>query len=106
MFCHGQNLEAHKYPELYSVILTTYGGKNESGTFKFTLPDLRSRIIIGAGQGKGLTDRQIADTGGEESHVTTDPQASSGSNNVPAHIILNYIIRYRYSYDLNIANGR
>jgi len=32
-------------------------------------PDLRGRMIIGAGQGEGLTNRAVGDIGGEEEHA-------------------------------------
>jgi len=34
-------------------------------------PDLRSRFIVGAGQGSGLTSRTLKATGGEETHALT-----------------------------------
>lgn len=34
-------------------------------------PDLRGRFVLGTGTGKGLTERKIDQTGGEESHVLT-----------------------------------
>lgn len=92
MYCHGQMLEIYKYPELYSVIGTMYGG--EDG--KFALPDLRSRFIIGAGQPNELTHRNLTDTCGEESYIPANPSISSESNKLPAHFVLSYIIRYRH----------
>lgn len=45
MACEGQELLIQEYAALYSLLNTTYGG-NGSTTFK--LPDLRSRVPLGA----------------------------------------------------------
>jgi len=34
-------------------------------------PDLRGRFILGAGQGPGLTGRNMGESGGEETHLLT-----------------------------------
>jgi microcystin-dependent protein len=41
-------------------------------------PDLRGRFILGSGQGVGLTNRTIGQTGGAETHVLT-------TNEIPSH---------------------
>ncbi|MES1912810.1 MAG: hypothetical protein MHM6MM_005031 [Cercozoa sp. M6MM] len=51
-FCNGQTLAASAYPALLSVIGTAYGG---NGITTFRLPDLRSRVPVGAGTGPGLS---------------------------------------------------
>jgi microcystin-dependent protein len=45
---------------------------------KFFLPDLRGRSIVGAGTGRGLSNRSIGDVGGEEAHALTE-------NELPSH---------------------
>ena len=40
-------------------------------------PDLRGKFILGAGQGVGLTNRNLTDTGGEETHTLTIPEMPS-----------------------------
>lgn len=35
------------------------------------IPDLSGRFVLGAGQGAGLTAREVGDLGGEESHILT-----------------------------------
>jgi microcystin-dependent protein len=52
LFCHGQLLSINEYQALYSVLGTTYGG---NGSTTFALPDFRSRVLVGAGQGNGLS---------------------------------------------------
>ena len=44
-FCQGDLLSIAQYPELFSVIGTTYGG---DGRVTFALPDLRGRTPLGA----------------------------------------------------------
>ncbi|MBB5886423.1 phage tail protein [Xanthomonas sp. LMG 8992] len=47
-FCDGRQLLIKDYVALYSLIGTVYGG---DGRTTFNLPDLRSRVPIGQGQG-------------------------------------------------------
>lgn len=47
-FCQGQLLPIQGYPELFSLIGTTYGG---DGTTTFGLPDLRGAAVIETGPG-------------------------------------------------------
>jgi len=54
--CDGKLLLMQDYPALYSVIGITYGGT--SGT-NFNLPNLNGRVALGAGQGTGLTQRDL-----------------------------------------------
>lgn len=50
----------------------------QAATGRSTLPDLRGRMILGEGQGTGLTNRVAYATGGSETHVLTVGQ-------LPAH---------------------
>lgn len=116
-FCHGQMLAISQNQALYSIIGNYYGG---DGRTIFALPDLRGRAALGAGAGPGLTNRQLAQKGGEETHTLTseeivvgpvsfqcaenDPEnqtvelevpvlGSAGAhNNMQPHLVLNYII--------------
>jgi microcystin-dependent protein len=69
LLCNGASVSSLEYPALAAVVGVQFGIGVELNTFK--LPDLRSRIPVGAGQGPGLTDRALAATGGEESHALT-----------------------------------
>jgi microcystin-dependent protein len=62
--CAGQLLSISQNTALFSLLGTTYGG---DGIRTFGLPNLQSRIPIGAGQGPGLSLYNIGDTGGVES---------------------------------------
>ncbi len=73
--CNGQLLQISQYQALFALIGTTYGG---NGTTNFALPDLRSRIPVGVGQGNGLTNYTLGETGGVESVALTTSQ-------MPAH---------------------
>jgi microcystin-dependent protein len=75
MFCEGQLLPIAQYDTLFNLIGTTYGG---DGQTTFALPDLRGRVPVHAGQGSGLSPRNLADRGGEETVTLT-------LNQVPLH---------------------
>lgn len=63
MFCHGQILPIAQNTALFSLLGTTYGG---DGRVTFALPDLRSRVPVGVGQGPGLSDTHLGETKGTE----------------------------------------
>jgi microcystin-dependent protein len=67
VFCDGSELP--RTLALFDVVGTVFG--NGDGVTTFNLPDLRSRLPIGAGTGSGLSPRQLADMGGEEQHTLT-----------------------------------
>jgi microcystin-dependent protein len=74
-FCHGQLLSISNYNTLYALIGTTYGGDGQN---TFALPDLRGRVPVGVGQGPGLQNIFIGQSGGTETVILT-------ANNLPAH---------------------
>ncbi|MBI5915885.1 MAG: phage tail protein [Bacteroidetes bacterium] len=67
-FCNGQLLSIAQNTALFSILGTTYGG---DGQTTFALPDLRGRVPAGTGQGPGLSDLQLGETGGSESTALT-----------------------------------
>ncbi len=67
----GQILPISQNTALFSLLGTQFGG---DGQYTFALPDLRGRAPIGAGQGPGLSDRQIGEVGGEETVTLTQQQ--------------------------------
>jgi microcystin-dependent protein len=73
--CDGQLLPISQNTALFALLGTQYGG---NGQTTFALPDLRGRVAIHQGQGPGLTNRIIGETGGSES-VTLN------SSQIPAH---------------------
>lgn len=46
MLCDGRVLQADEHPELFLMLRESYGG---DGATTFALPDLRGRLMIGAG---------------------------------------------------------
>ena len=74
-FCNGQLLPISQNTALFSLLGTTYGG---NGQTTFALPDLRGRAPIHFGQGVGLTNYNLGETGGEESVTLTQTE-------MPAH---------------------
>jgi len=62
--CDGQVLPISQNTALFSLLGTTYGGDGRS---TFALPDLQARLPLGTGQGPGLSDRQLGESGGSAS---------------------------------------
>ena len=61
--CDGQLLPISQNTALFSLLGTTYGG---NGTSNFALPNLQGCAPMQAGQGPGLTLRDLGETGGEQ----------------------------------------
>jgi microcystin-dependent protein len=74
LFCDGQLLPISENEVLFQLIGTTYGGDGEE---TFQLPDLQSRVPIHQGQGGGLTNRIIGETGGVEAVTLSVQQIPS-----------------------------
>ncbi len=77
-FCNGQTLSISQYQVLFTLIGTTYGG---NGTTTFNLPNLQGQLAVGMGQGPGLSNYPIGQTGGVESVTLTT--ANMGGHNHP-----------------------
>ena len=76
--CDGQLLPISQNTALFSLLGTTYGG---DGRTSFALPNLARNFAVGAGQGPGLSDRQLGESGGTANvSLTTSqmPQHSHG----------------------------
>lgn len=74
-FCDGQLLPISQNTALFSLLGTTYGGDGKS---TFALPDLQGQAAMFAGQGPGLSYRDLGETGGTET-VTLLP------TEIPSH---------------------
>lgn len=79
LFCEGQTLPINDYSALFNLIGTTYGG---DGISNFKLPDLRGRVVLGAGTGQGLSTRKPADKGGVENVTLALAEMPSHSHTV------------------------
>jgi microcystin-dependent protein len=73
-FCNGQLLPISQHTALFSLLGTTYGGDGQS---TFALPNLQGRTAIGAGQGPGLSNRDLGENGGTTSETLTLQQLGS-----------------------------
>ena len=75
MICAGQLLPISEYDTLFNLIGTTYGG---DGQQDFALPNLQGRVPIHAGQGAGLSNYTLGETGGVE-------QVTLSTQHIPIH---------------------
>lgn len=69
--CNGQLLNPQDYGTLFAIISNYYGG---DGRTTFALPDMRGRVPMDDGQGKGLTKRIIGERFGSEDITLTTEQ--------------------------------
>jgi microcystin-dependent protein len=74
-FAQGQLLPISSNTALFSLLGTTYGG---DGRTTFALPDTRGRVLVGAGNGPGLSNYILGQKGGAETVTLTTAQ-------IPAH---------------------
>lgn len=119
-FADGAALQISQNQALFSLLGTNYGG---NGTSTFALPDLRGRMVVGTGQGTGLSNRDIGDSFGVESVALTTarlpahshslpPSGSTGSTgngashtNLQPSLALNYIIALEGIYPSRNGSG-
>ncbi|SFX96706.1 Microcystin-dependent protein [Pseudomonas sp. NFACC49-2] len=73
--CNGQTIGIAQNSALFSLLGVTYGG---NGQTTFMLPNLQGRMLMGMGNGLGLTPRVIGEVSGTENVTPT-------LNNLPAH---------------------
>jgi microcystin-dependent protein len=70
----GQILSIAQNTALFSILGTTYGG---NGQTTFALPDIRGRLVLGQGQGLGLSPYALGQQGGVEAQTLTIGQLPS-----------------------------
>lgn len=78
LVCDGSTISFPEYQELYDVIGTTYGG---GGRF-FNVPDLRDKMVLGAGG-----NQVVGDTGGEADVTLTESQMPSHKHDMGIALI-------------------
>jgi microcystin-dependent protein len=66
-----------KNTALFPLLGTTYGG---NGTSTFALPDLQGRAPMQAGQGPGLSLRDLGETGGEQTVTLLQTEMAAHSH--------------------------
>ncbi len=76
LFCNGSLQSIAQNTALFSLVGTTYGG---DGQTTFGIPDLRSRLAVGTGNGPGLSGKVLGEMAGSENVTLT-------TANMPAHI--------------------
>jgi microcystin-dependent protein len=80
-FCAGQLLPISQNTALFSLLGTQYGGDGKS---TFALPNLQGAVPIGQGNGPGLSQRFIGETGGEPSVTLLTTEMPLHTHNVVA----------------------
>lgn len=87
LLCAGQAVDRATYNDLFTIISTTYGVGDGSTTFN--VPNLKGRVALGYGDASAetpaLTDRNLNDKGGEETHQLTADESA-----LPAHTHTGY----------------
>lgn len=76
LLCDGATYAKVDYPALYAVLDTAFIVDADN----FVVPDLRSRIPLGAGTGTGLSTYAVNEQGGEETHQLTATEMPSHSH--------------------------
>lgn len=77
--CNGQLMSISQNTALFSLLGTYYGG---DGRVTFALPDLRDMAPLQAGQGNGLSSRELGERGGEATVTVTAAQMPSHTHAV------------------------
>ncbi len=78
--CDGSLLSISEYELLFVLIGTNYGG---DGQTTFGVPDLRGRVPVHQGTGRGLTTRSLGEMSGSDAVTLTVPQMARH-----AHVML------------------
>lgn len=79
--CDGRTVaRVGEFSSLFGAIGVTYGPGD--GTTTFSLPDLRGRVVVGAGTGATLSPRLLGERVGEERHVLTLTEMPAHSHTV------------------------
>jgi len=74
-WCNGQLLPISQNTALFSLLGTTYGGDGKS---TFALPNIQGSAVMHPGQGPGLSQHDLGETGGSEAVALLESE-------IPAH---------------------
>lgn len=86
--CNGALIQIRTNTALFSILGTVYGG---DGQTTFGLPDLRGRVVLGAGQSPGLSYYEQGQKGGTnsvtllQSNLPPHTHACTASVSIPAY---------------------
>lgn len=81
--CEGQLLPISQYNALFSLLGTTYGG---DGRTTFGLPDLRGRVLLGDGDGPGLSPKKLGEKNGSETNTINLTQVPPHNHEVTSNV--------------------
>ena len=79
--CDGQLLPISQNTALFSLLGTNYGGDGKSN---FALPNFEGSAVVHAGQGSGLSEYFVGQTGGTETVTLLTSEMPVHSHNVMA----------------------
>lgn len=97
----GQLLPIASNQALFSILGTIYGG---DGRTTFALPDTRGRVVIGAGQGPGLSDYRLGAKGGLERVTLTVAEMPAHSHG--ASTTVNATVNIDVAAQIHASSGR
>lgn len=81
-FCNGQLMPIVQNTALFSLLGTNYGG---DGKTTYALPNLQARAPLHPGQGAGLSQRVLGESGGVAA-VALQPSEIPAHNHGPLHV--------------------
>jgi microcystin-dependent protein len=79
--CNGRVMALSQNTALFSLLGTAYGGDGKS---TFALPNLQGAVPIGAGQGPGLSDYVLGQTGGAATVTLLESEIPNHTHTVSA----------------------
>lgn len=80
-FCDGQLISISQNTALFSLVGTFYGGDGRSN---FALPDIQGSVVMGTGQGLGLSLRELGETGGNQTVTLLDTEMTAHTHALAA----------------------
>jgi microcystin-dependent protein len=78
-FCNGQLLSISQNTALFSLLGTTYGGDGRSN---FALPNLQGNAPMNWGQGPGLSQHDLGETGGSATVTLLTTEMPNHTHNI------------------------
>jgi microcystin-dependent protein len=79
-YCNGQALPVNQFSALYALIGNLFGGNQTT----FNVPNIFNQAVIGYGQGQGLSHRDFASKGGENTHSLLAGEVAQHNHNITA----------------------